>query len=162
MRHPNTTDIRRARRATLVVLILATLVFGISATPARASLRSRYQHVINQSRDRHDLRSVKLNLRLSRDAKSHTRKMIRRGELFDVRNLADLLESYEGFKRFGGAVVGCGDSLADMHRKLMHHAYHRKIILSSKVRFVGIGTIAVDGRSGCGRNQVWGTAIFYG
>ena len=118
--------------------------------------------MINNSRDKHDLRAVKLNLRLSKDAMSHTRRMIRRGELFDVRNLADLLDAYEGFKRYGGSIVACGDSLADMHRKLMHHAYHRKIILSGKVRFVGIGTIAVSGRSGCGRNQIWGTAIFYG
>jgi len=118
--------------------------------------------MINNSRDKHDLRAVKLNLRLSKDAMSHTRRMIRRGELFDVRNLADLLDPYEGFKRYGGSIVACGDSLADMHQKLMHHAYHRKIILSGKVRFVGIGTIAVDGRSGCGRKQIWGTAIFYG
>lgn len=162
MRHPNTVGNRRARRATLVLLILATLVFWVSAGPAQATLRSRYRHMINNSRDKHDLRAVKLNLRLSNDATSHTRRMIRRGKLFDVRNLADLLDPYEGFKRYGGAIVGCGDSLPDMHQKLMHHAYHRKIILSGKVRFVGIGTIAVSGRSGCGRNQVWGTAIFYG
>jgi len=118
--------------------------------------------MINNSREKHDLRPVKLNLRLSRDAMSHTRRMIRRGKLFDVRNLADLLDPYEGFKRYGGSIVGCGDSLTDMHQKLMHHAYHRKIILSGKVRFVGIGTIAVSGRSGSGRNQIWGTAIFYG
>jgi len=162
VRHPNTTDIRRARWATLVFLILTTLVFWSSAGPARATLRSRYRHMINNSRDKHDLRAVKLNLRLSKDAKVHTRKMIRRGKLFDVQDLADLLDPYEGFKRYGGGVVACGESLADMHQKLMHHAYHRKIILSGKVRFVGIGTIAVSGRSGCGRNQIWGTAIFYG
>lgn len=162
MRHPNTTGNRRARRATLVLLILATLVFWISAGPAQATLRSRYRHLINNSRDNHDLRPVKLNLRLSKDAKVHTLRMIRRGKLFDVRNLADLLDPYEGFKRYGGSIVACGDSLTDMHQKLMHHAYHRKIILSGKARFVGIGTIALSGRSGCGRNQIWGTAIFYG
>jgi len=30
------------------------------------------------------------------------------------------------------------------------------------VQFVGIGAIRVAGRSGCGRNQFWATAIFFG
>ncbi len=45
---------------------------------------------------------------------------------------------------------------------MMRHAYHRQILLSGKLDFVGIGVIHVSGRSGCGRNQVWATAIFFG
>jgi hypothetical protein len=162
VRHPKTTEHRRARRATLVLLILVTLMLGTLAAPAQAALRSRYLHLINHSRVQHDQARVKLSVRLSKDAKVHTRKMIRRGRLFDVGNLAEILSPYKGYKVLGADVVGCGDDLSDLHRQMMHHAYHRKILLSGKVDFVGIGVLHVSGRSGCGRNQVWTTAIFFG
>jgi uncharacterized protein YkwD len=162
VRHPKTTEHRRARRATLVLLILLTLLLATLAAPAQATLGSRYRHLINRSRVQHDVGRVKLKVRLSKDAKAHTRKMIRRGRLFDVGNLADILSPYPGYKVLGADVVGCGDTLSGMHRQMMHHAYHRKILLSGKVDFVGVGVVHVAGRSGCGRNQVWATAIFFG
>jgi hypothetical protein len=88
--------------------------------------------------------------------------MIRTGRLFDVGNLGEVLAPYAGYQTLGADVVGCGDTLFRMHRLMMRHAYHRKIILSPKVQFVGIGAIRVAGRSGCGRNQFWATAIFFG
>lgn len=162
VRHPKTTEHRRARRATLVLPILVTLLLAMLAAPAHATLRSRYLNLINHSRVQHDLGRVKLKVRLSKDAKAHTRKMIRRGRLFDVGNLSEILSPYPGYKVLGADVVGCGDTLPGMHRQMMHHAYHRKILLSGKVDFVGIGVIHVAGRSGCGRNRIWATAIFFG
>jgi hypothetical protein len=161
VRHPKTTEHRRARRATLVLLFV-TLLLATLAAPAHATLRSRYLNLINHSRVNHDLDRVKLKVRLSKDAKAHTRKMIRAGRLFDIGNLAEILSPYPGYKVLGADVVGCGGTLSGMHRQMMHHAYHRQIILSGKVDFVGIGVIRVSGRSGCGRNQVWATAIFFG
>jgi len=162
VRYPKTTEHRRARRATLVLLVLVTLMLGALAAPAQATLRSRYLHIINNTRVQHDLRPLKLNVRLSVTAKAHTRKMIRRGRLFDIGNLGEILSPYAGYKTLGADVVGCGDTLFGMHRQMMHHAYHRKIILSRKVDFVGIGVIHVAGKSGCGRHQFWATAIFFG
>ncbi len=162
MRYPKSTDHRRARRATLVLPVLIVLMLGFLAPAAHATLRSRYLHLINHSRVQRDLARVKLNVRLSDTAKAHTRKMIRKGRLFDVGNLGEILSPYAGYKVLGADVVGCGDNLFSMHRQMMHHAYHRKILLSGKVDFVGIGAIHVSGRSGCGRNQVWATAIFFG
>ena len=162
VRNPKTTEHRRARRATLVLLVLVTLMLGALAAPAQATLRSRYLHIINNTRVQHDLRPLKLNVRLSVTAKGHTRKMIRTGRLFDVGNLGEVLAPYAGYQTLGADVVGCGDTLFGMHRLMMRHAYHRKIILSRKVQFVGIGVIHVAGKSGCGRHQFWATAIFFG
>lgn len=110
----------------------------------------------------HDLRPLKLKANLSDTAKAHTRSMIREGRLFDVANLAGILSPYTGYDTLGADVVGCGVTLFHMHREMMHHADHRKILLSGKVDFVGIGVIHVFGRSACGWNQVWATAIFFG
>jgi len=162
VRSPKTSEHRRARRVTVVLLVLVTLVLGALAAPAQATLRSRYLHIINNTRVQHDLRPLKLNASLSDTAKGHTRRMIRKGRLFDVGNLGEVLAPYAGYQTLGADVVGCGDTLFRMHRLMMRHAYHRKIILSRKVQFVGIGAIRVDGRSGCGRNQFWATAIFFG
>ncbi len=163
MRYPNTTGHRRARRATLLLPILvAMLMLGFLAPAAHASLRTRYLQIINNTRVQHDLRPLRLNTKLSDTAKGHTRKMIRDGRLFDVGNLAEILSPYAGYQTLGADVVGCGDTLFRMHRLMMHHTYHRKIILSRKVDFVGIGVIHTAGRSGCGRNQFWATAIFFG
>lgn len=162
VRHPKTTEHRRARRATLVLPILVTLMLATLAAPAHATMRSRYLRIINNTRAQHDLRRVKLNAKLSDTAKAHTRRMIREGRLFDVGNLTDILSPYAGYQTLGADVVGCGDTLFRMHRQMMHHAYHRKILLSGKVDVVGIGVIRVSGRSGCGRNVFWATAIFFG
>ena len=163
MRHPKTTGHRRARRATRLLLpILITLLLVTLAAPAHATLRSRYLKIINSTRVAHNLHPLKLNGKLSDTAKGHTRKMIHDGRLFDMGNLAVILAPYAGYQTMGADVVGCGDTLFQMHRLMMHHAYHRKIILSPKVDFVGIGAIHTSGRSGCGRNQFWATAIFFG
>jgi len=153
---------RRARRATLALLVLIVVMVGLLAPAAQATLRSRYLKIINNTRVQHGLRPIQLNPRLSDTAKGHTRRMIGEDRLFDVANLGGILSSYAGYQTLGADVVGCGDTLFGMHREMMHHAYHRTILLSDKLDFVGIGVIHVSGRSGCGRDQLWATAIFFG
>ena len=119
-------------------------------------------NIINNTRVQHGLPRLKLSGKLSDTAKGHTRSMIREGRLFDVANLGGILSPYAGYQTLGADVVGCGDALFRMHREMMHHAYHRRIVLSGKLDFVGIGVIHASGRSGCGRDQVWATAIFFG
>jgi len=136
-------------------------MLGLLAPPAEATTyRTRLLRIINHSRLINGRKPLKINLSLSEDAKAHTRKMIRRGKLYDVPNLSQVLSPYKWST--GGDVVGCGDTLIEMHRLLMRHAYHRKIILSRKFTYVGIGVIKVDGKSACGRNSFWATEIFYG
>jgi hypothetical protein len=162
VRYPRTSHHRRARRATLLLPVLVVIMVGFLAPAAQATLRSRYLKIINNTRVQHGLRPLQLKPRLSDTAKGHTRRMIREGRLFDVANLGGILSPYAGYQTFGADVVGCGDTLFRMHREMMRHAYHRKIVLSDKLDFTGIGVIHVSDRSGCGRDQVWATAIFFG
>jgi len=134
---------------------------GFLAPAAQATVRSRYLKIINNTRVQHGLAPLKLNANLSDTAKGHTRSMIREGRLFDVANLGGILSPYAGYQTLGADVVGCGDTLFRTHREMMRHAYHRQILLSGKLDFVGIGVIHVAGRSRCGRNQVWASAIFF-
>ncbi len=131
-------------------------------TPASATFRSRYLQLINRTRVHHDLRPLRLNVNLSGSALAHTRKMIRKNRLFDVEGLAQLLDPYSGFKTMGADVVGCGATLIGIRRLLMLHPAHRRILLSPKMRYVGIGVLKVTGRSSCGKNEFWTTAILYG
>ena len=159
-RRPRTT-VRRASRA-LAVLVLSTILLSTIAGFALArTYRGRLLHSIDISRRNHDVRLVRLNVRLSQDALQHTRMMIRSNRLYDVRNLYDVLAPYD-WSRFGGAVVGCATKLRAVHRAFMHHAEHRKIILNPSARRVGIGVIRMDGRSSCGTDAFWVTEIFYG
>jgi uncharacterized protein YkwD len=160
-RRRTTTTVRRASRA-LAVIVLSTLLLGTIAGFAIArTYRERVFHTINVARRHHDVRPVRVNLRLSRDALQHTRRMIRRKRLYEVRNLTELLRPYD-WDRFGGAVVGCASRLRAIHRELMDRAVHRRIILHRAARRVGIGVIRVNGRSSCGRDAFWVTEIFYG
>lgn len=153
----------KLRRAALAGSLVAALVLGVSAAPAAQAgpLRVKLLHVINRVRENHDLAPVSLNKRLSDPAKTHTRKMIRRGVLFDPRNLYELLQPYN-WTEVGADVVGCHDSFNKMMRQWMGEDFHRSIILHPDLEKAGIGAIFVDGRSACGRDQIWATAIMYG
>jgi uncharacterized protein YkwD len=144
------------------VLTLSVLLWtSLAGIAHAATYRHRLLRLLNHSRVLHDRRPVRLNLRLSRDAMTHTRQMLRSDRLFDVENLATVLEPYD-WSKLGADVVGCGESLHMMHRQLMHHALHRKIMLSPDVRRVGIGVIKDTGESLCGRDAFWATELFYG
>jgi len=144
------------------VLTLSALLWtSLAGIAHAATYRHRLLRLINHSRASHDRRPVRLNLRLSRDSLRHTRQMLRSNRLFDVDDLANVLDPYN-WTEFGADVVGCGDTLHQMHRQLMRHPFHRKIILSRKVRRVGIGVIKDTGKSLCGRKTVWATELYYG
>jgi uncharacterized protein YkwD len=146
----------------LAVLTLSALLWTSLAGIAHATTyRHRLLRLINHARTNHDVRAVRLNLRLSRDAMAHTRKMLRHNRLMDIRNLEDVLAPYD-WRTLGADVVGCGDTIYEMHRALVRHALHRKIILNRKFRVVGIGVIKDTGRSLCGRDAFWATEIYYG
>ncbi|MEW6059960.1 MAG: CAP domain-containing protein [Actinomycetota bacterium] len=159
MRCPSQST-RWARRI-VGVLTIAAVLTSLGSAPALASTyRSRMLRMFNAARVNHDLKPVKLNLRLSGDATAHTRKMINKDRLAHVSNLKDVLDPYEW--EIGGAIVGCGSSLAAIHKAFMQSAVHHDIILVPGARRVGIGVIRTDGDSSCGEDAFWVTAIFYG
>lgn len=144
------------------MLVLSTLLLSVIAGFALArTYRGRLLHSVNVARRNHDVRPVRLNVRLSREAVRHSRRMLRSNRLYDVRNLYDVLEPYD-WDRYGGAVVGCGTKLHAIHRAFMHHAAHRRIIVQRRARRVGIGVVRSQGRTSCGKDAFWVTEIFYG
>jgi uncharacterized protein YkwD len=150
------------RRAALVGVLAVALTLGIAAPSAQAGpLRERLLSIMNRVRENHDLRALKLNVRLSDDAKAHTRKMIRRDELFDPSNLAGVLRPYR-WNDLGADVVGCAGTLRHIVHLWMHHAEHRAILLHPKLRRAGLGVIVAAGKTSCGRNAIWATSLMYG
>lgn len=154
---------RKVRHAALAgTLAVAMLSTGIAAAPAaEAGLRNKVLGAINRVRENHDLNALSLNSRLSEDAAAHTRKMIRRGKLFDPRNLAQLLEPYS-WNVIGADVVGCQSTVQKILKQWMSEEFHRDILLHPALEKAGIGAIATDGKTACGRDKIWTTAIMYG
>jgi uncharacterized protein YkwD len=157
---------RRTRHHALVSMLALTLSFGVAAAPAaQASRTDRYRtkllNILNRTRVHHDLRPVKINLRLSEDALHWSKTMIRKNQIYDPPNLAQLLAPYS-WDDVGADVVGCGSTIHEVHRIFMTEAFHRSIILYPKVRRVGIGVVRADENNRCGRDSFWATELFYG
>jgi uncharacterized protein YkwD len=155
---------RKVRHAALAgSLAVALLTTGVAAAPTAeaGSLRHKVLHAINRIRANHDLNTLRLNRPLSDDARAHTRKMIKRGKLFDPRNLEELLAPYR-WDVIGADVVGCESTVQKIMRQWMGEEFHRSIILHPALEKAGVGAIATPGKSACGRDKVWTTAIMYG
>lgn len=152
----------RGPRRVAVLTLVSTLVLGVAfASPVSAGYRHKLLRMVNASRARHDLRLLKVDRSLARDAARHTRRMLRRNTLYDPRNLSKILED-EPWERMGGSVVGCGSSLWGIHKAFMRHRAHRVIVLNKKLRRIGIGVRRVDADNACGDGSFWVTELFYG
>lgn len=154
-----------ARRSALVALLVLALGIGLVPGVAHATTQTQYRTkllaIINRARTNHGERPVKLNLRLSRDALRHTQKMVNEQRVYDPPHLYQILQPYN-WDDLGADVVGCGDTLLDIHRGFMSEKPHRDIILYPKLRRVGLGIVKTTGRNKCGRNSIWITEIYYG
>ena len=140
------------------------LVLGIALAPAAEAgdgYRSRVLRMVNATRDKHDLHTLRVDRSLTRDALRHTHRMIAKNAIYDPRNLTKILRD-EPWDDVGASVVGCADSLSALHKAFMHHAAHRVILLNPKLRRIGIGVVQVDTRNSCGRHWFWTTELFYG
>lgn len=157
---------RKTRRRTLVSMLVLTLGLGVVAAPAAQAsrtdtYRTKLLNILNRTRVHHDLRPVKINLRLSDDALHWSNVMIRKNRIYDPPNLAQLLAPYQ-WDDVGADVVGCGSTIHEIHKIFMTEAFHRSIILHPKLRRVGIGVVRADERNRCGRDSYWATELFYG
>jgi uncharacterized protein YkwD len=157
---------RRTCHHALVSMLALTLSFGVAAAPAaQASRTDRYRtkllNILNRTRVHHDLRPVKINLRLSEDALHWSKTMIRKNQIYDPPNLAHLLAHYS-WELVGADFVGCVSTIHEVHRIFMTEAFHRSIILHPKVHRVGIGVVRADENNRCGRDSFWATELFYG
>ena len=153
-----------ASRWTVIVTVSMMLTLGIALAPAARAgdgFRAKLLRMVNATRDKRDLHTLRVDKSLTRDALRHTRRMIAKNAIYDPRNLTKILED-EPWDDVGASVVGCADTLRALHRAFMHHAAHRVILLNPKLRRIGIGVIKVDTTNACGRHWFWTTELFYG
>jgi uncharacterized protein YkwD len=152
------------RRAALAIVTSATLVLGIAQAPS-ANASDRYARklltIINRTRVHHDLHRLKMELSLNAPSRRHTADMIDANRLYDPPNLERLLADYR-WDDLGADVVGCGNTLKELHHILMTEDFHRTILLHPKLRRVGLGVLVADDHNRCGRGSFWANEIMYG
>lgn len=147
---------------TLVVALMLTLgLFQAPAAGAEGGHRLKLLRLLNASREKHGLKALRPDTSLNKDATHHTRRMLRRNQLFDPHDLARML-SDEPWDDVGASVVGCASTLKELHRALMRDRPHREILLHPDTRRVGIGVVKTDTTNACHRGWFWATELFYG
>jgi uncharacterized protein YkwD len=152
----------RAPRRIVVLVVIAALATGFAPSGARAGTpRHTLLEMINRSRSDHDLRRVKLNRSLSKDAQGWSWTMLRKNRVYDPPNLRDILAPYN-WDDVGADSVGCGATLHKIHETMMRDRSHRAIILHPRVRRVGIGVVRADRKNRCGHRSFWVSEFYYG
>lgn len=154
------------RRGAVALALFTTLALGLGVVEAPLAAagqgyRADLFRMLNRARERNDLPPLTLDLSLSREAKKHTRHMIRRDRVNHPPDLQRILAPYP-WNDLGAAAVGCAATLKGLHRTWMHSDHHREILLHPKLRSVGIGVMRNDEKNSCGRRSFWGTELFYG
>ena len=149
--------------ATIALTTTIALAFGTASAPDAEALgyRGRLLKMINATRERHDLRTLRIDRSFSRDAVRHTRRMVEANSVFDPPNLAHFLAD-EPWEEVGASVSGCAGTLRGLHRAWMRHDAHRVIMLEPKLRRIGIGVIKERSKNICGRGSFWASELFYG
>jgi uncharacterized protein YkwD len=141
--------------------VLSGVVVGVVAglaTPgfARASVRPRQRllTLINEVRERRDVRPVRLAARASRLAGRHSERMARAGKV----SPSGIDYRYDEW----GENVSCGRSVRQAHAKLMEVAAARRNIVRARFRRVGLGIATTrPKRRVCHRARFWVTEVFF-
>lgn len=146
----------RVARAGLAAAVAGILVAGGTVpSPAGATTDSEEKlfALVNQARENHDRRPLRLSQTLSRKAHRHSARMADEGTIFHHSCLSCLLSSWDWDAI--GENVGVGSTVRSVHRALMDSSSHRRNILSRAFTKVGVGVVRSGGR-------VWVTEIFLG
>jgi uncharacterized protein YkwD len=146
---------RRTVSRAAAIALAAALSIGTLAPPAGAlnRLESRLLNKVNNSRESHGLRQLRASDWLSRKARGHTSRMIRRGTLFHTRCLSCIFRGRQWHKV--GENVGLAANVRRIHRLMMRTSGHRSNILGRGYHSIGLGAKAT-------RRGVWVTEIFWG
>lgn len=146
-----------------VLLLLATLLLsGVLHESADAATNAQRveRNLMNFERRPLERRTFKLEKRLSKIARRHSRRMASAGTLYHNPNLAQDVGN-RPWKRLGENVGVAGSSgnlqetLGLLHDAFMDSDSHRRNILYSKYRKIGVGIVRSDGR-------MWVTIVFLG
>jgi uncharacterized protein YkwD len=147
----------RLRRCfVLLALLLAVAVPAQLATSQQASAirpRAVLLRWINQARLDHGIRKIGMIDVLALRAARHSADMARVRRLFHSSRLYAKVARWN--PRCWGETIGVGPTAPAVYRAWMRSAPHRRILLASRYRQIGIG-IAVA------RGNWWITAIVYG
>lgn len=151
-------------RAFVAAMILSLMLVGSSVTLAPSAsatkhLRSRMLHQINDIRERKGRHTLKIDRRLSKKARRHTRSMIRRNRMVHTGGLSRYMANRNLTP--WGENLGCASTVSGLLRRLMHSASHRANILNRRYRKIGLGVVQAWKRTMCGRRAIWTTQIFY-
>ena len=154
------------RRAVVATIAGTTLFFTLMQAPAaEAGSSNRWARtllrIVNHTRVNHDLRPWKMQRSLNGPSRRHSQDMVDDNRLYDPPNLEQILSHYP-YDDLGADVVGCGNTLKELHRILMTEAFHRTILLHDDLRRVGIGVVKARQNNRCGRGSFWATEIMYG
>ena len=143
----------RPRVYLVLGLLVTMLVADVASSAQAAGLRGRMLRSINRTRVHHDEHRLRLNLRLSRDAHRHSRRMADRGAIFHTADLYTLT------RRFGatswGENVAKGGTIRRVKRMWMRSPSHRANLLRSSYGRAGVGLVRA-------RGWLWVTVMFYG
>ena len=145
-----------SRIASILVLALAaTIALGLVGIPAHAGTLRRVQmlRMMNGARSDHDVARLKLEDGLVHTARRHSEAMAAKGYIFHTASLASKLRKVTW--RIAGENVGAGGTVEDLFNAFMASDGHRRNILRSSFKHVGIGMVKRDG-------FLWVTLMFYG
>ena len=135
----------------LCAAISLSTAFHSGTAVATTSTERRGHQLINSARSSHGLNGLRLSSALSKRAHRHSIHMAESGRLFH-----SCLNCRRGSgSRALAENVGVGDTVKVVHRALMDSSSHRRNILSSDFRRVGVGVVRRSGR-------VWVTQLFAG
>jgi uncharacterized protein YkwD len=146
----------RIRRIVPIALLVAALAVSVVEAPAAGAAtsgRAKMLRLINAIRDRHNLRRLDLNRRLSRYATRHSREMAESRRLFHTSNLYSKVSRYNA--NTWGENVGYAKFVKRIVRLWMRSSSHRANILNRNFRKAAIG-LADRGR------WTYATLILYG
>lgn len=146
-----------------ILLVLATLLLSV-VMHGEADAAAKAQHVerrlVNKERRPKARPTVRLDRRLSRVAKQHSREMARTGTLHHNADLVGDVgnRSWNWVGENVGVIASGGglkEKLRMLHGAFMDSTAHRRNILYRPYRKVGVGLVRSDGR-------IWITVVFLG
>ncbi len=139
----------RASLSAVAVSIALVAASFANASPANASSSSELAllRLVNGARTSHGVAPLKLNVALSRVARTHSLAMARAHRLFHT---SPLQNAFTGFSwHVGGENVGYAPHASTMYRAFMASAPHRANILYRTYRTTGIGCVWAHGTLWC-------------
>lgn len=148
--HPS----RKIARVAILAVLSAGLVGPMAAEPAAAANREERQlrALVNEARQNHDVRGLRMRRFLVRAARQHSREMANQAVLAH----SDDLASVAGDRPWSiiGENIGVGPSMEILHDAFMDSPPHRRNELNRAFYKIGVGMVrGADGR-------IWVTVLF--